>query len=262
MPHAVNILELEGLVKTYETGHRALDNLTLRIPQASIFGFIGLNGAGKTTTIRIVAGLCGPDRGTVRLFGREMTATDSSYKAEIGFVLDEPLYFDWMSAGDYLRFVGTMEGLSAGESGKRAAELLEFFDLAPKGDDPIGTFSTGMKKKVSLAAAIIHSPRLIVLDEPLEGIDALAARTIKDTLTLMAGRGTTIFITSHVLDTVEKFCTHVAIVHQGRILLQCRTNEIRRKAKGQLENETYASLEELFVEMVSGKATKKHLSYL
>ncbi len=258
----MNILQLDGLVKTYETGHRALDHLTFAVPEGSIFGFIGLNGAGKTTTIRILAGLSKPDEGVVQVFGEDLMHGGSSYKRSVGFVLDEPLYFEWMSAGDYVRFVGIMYGLSDAESESRTKELLEFFDLTSKADDPIGTFSTGMKKKISLAAAIIHKPRLIVLDEPLEGIDALAARSIKDTLTLMAGRGSTIFITSHVLDTVEKFCTDVAIVHHGHIILQCRTSEIRKKAREALKNDTVDSLEELFVELVGDKAKTKHLSYL
>src|SRR5262249_13839478 len=157
---------------------------------------------------------------------------DSSYKREIGFVLDEPLYFEWMSAQEYLRFVGTMFELPPVDIELRVKELLDFFDLADKTDSPIETFSTGMKKKVSLAAAIIHKPRLIVLDEPLEGVDAVAASAIKESLALMASRGATVLITSHVLDTIERFCTEVAVIHLGKILFQCKTAEIRSKAVG------------------------------
>jgi ABC-2 type transport system ATP-binding protein len=119
-----------------------------------------------------------------------------------------------------------------------------------------------MKKKVSLAAAIIHKPELIILDEPLEGIDALAANAIKESLTLMAAKGTTVFITSHVLDTVERFCTEVAIIHQGKTLVQCKTGDIRTLAKGTLANATYQSLEELFVDLLSERTGKKHLTWL
>ncbi len=262
MHEALNILEIEGLKKMYEGGHTALDGLSLSVRKGTIFGFLGLNGAGKTTTIRILAGLNSRNAGTIRVFGKEITEHDYDHKQRIGFVLDDPLYFEWMSAGEYLKFVGTMYDLSVADIEQRVHELLDFFDLAPKGDDPIEAFSTGMKKKVSLAAAIIHKPELIVLDEPLEGIDALAASSIKESLKMMAEGGTTIFITSHVLDTVEKLCDEIAIVHEGKVLLQCLTSEIRMKAKGALGNATYASLEELFVDLVSDKAKKKHLSWL
>ncbi len=256
------ILEFNNVVKRYENGVCALNGLTMGVPAGSIFGFIGLNGAGKTTTIRVLAGLSKKDAGRIALFGKQMEEHDISHKREIGFVLDEPLYFDWMSVREYLTFVGTMYDLPPGEPARRTAELLAFFDLEEKSDTPIGSFSTGMKKKVSLAAAIIHKPKLIVLDEPLEGIDAVAASSIKESLGLMASKGTTILITSHVLDTVEKFCTDVAIINKGTIVLQCKTAEIRTQARGALTDQTFESLEELFVELVSEKQHKKHLSWL
>ena len=262
MYEPVNILEFSNVVKTYESGVRALDGMTMSLPAGSIFGFIGLNGAGKTSAIRILAGLTGKDSGGVQLFGKEIGMHDNSYKREVGFVLDEPLYFDWMPANEYLRFVGAMEGIAPDEALKRSGELLEFFDLGDKGDDPIKTYSTGMKKKISLAAAIIHNPKLIVLDEPLEGIDALASSSIKESLALMASKGTTILITSHVLDTVDKFCTELAIIHRGKIVLQCKTEEIRTKARNEIMDSAYASLEELFVDLVSDKVKKRHLSWL
>jgi ABC-2 type transport system ATP-binding protein len=257
----MNILEFENVVKIYDNGVHALDGLSFNVIFGSIFGFIGLNGAGKTTSIRIIAGLSRQDTGNVRLFGKEIKDHDSSYKRDIGFVLDEPLYFEWMSAQEYLKFVGIMYGLPDNTAARRTDELLEFFDLSSKQGEPVGTFSTGMKKKVSLAAAVIHKPKLIILDEPLEGIDALAASAIKESLKLMSASGTTILITSHVLDTIEKFCSDIAIIDKGKMLLQCKTDEIRIKAKGELMNSTYASLEELFVDLVSDKVKKKHLSW-
>lgn len=258
----VNVIDIDSLVKVYETGHRAVDNLSLRVREGSVFGFIGLNGAGKTTTIRILAGLLAKGSGSVRVFGKEIAERTNEYKRDIGFVLDEPLFFDWMSPKEYLRFVGAMYNLQPRDTVSRTTELLEFFDLALRQNDPIGILSTGMKKKVSLAAAIIHKPKLIILDEPLEGIDALAASSIKETLSMMASKGSTVLITSHVLDTVEKFCTEVAIIHEGRILLQCAMDEVRKKTRGKMKNETFASLEELFVELVSDRVRKKRLSYV
>jgi ABC-2 type transport system ATP-binding protein len=258
----VAILEFQHIIKEYDTGVRALDDLSLSVPAGSIFGFIGLNGAGKTSTIRILAGLLEKTSGELYLFGKPLKQHDESYKQKIGFVLDEPLYFDWMTIREYLRFVGAMFDLSPHDIEHRVSELLDFFDLRDKDESPIETFSTGMKKKVSLAAAIIHKPEMIVLDEPLEGIDAVAASSIKETLGLMASRGATILITSHVLDTVERFCTDIAIIHQGKVLLQCKTSEIRSRVKGALTNQTYQSLEELFVDLVSDKVRKKHLSWI
>jgi ABC-2 type transport system ATP-binding protein len=258
----MNILEYTNVVKTYDTGVRALNGLTLTVPKGVMFGFIGLNGAGKTTSIRILAGLSKKDEGSITLFGKELEEHDYTYKREIGFVLDQPLYFDWMTARQYLEFVGTLYALTAEEIRQRSDELLEFFDLQSKEEDPIKFYSTGMKKKISLAAAIIHDPQLIVLDEPLEGIDALAGNAIKETLMLMVKRGTTIFITSHVLDTVERLCQEIAIIHRGEILLQCPTDEIRTRMKNTTTNQTYQSLEELFVDYVSEETRKKHLSFL
>ena len=263
MQQPMNIVEFVEVSKVYDNGVRALDGLTMKVPAGSIFGFIGRNGAGKTSSIRIIAGLLPKDSGTLRLFGKEIDMREKDYKREIGFVLDEAMYFDWMSAKEYLNFAGVMYGLTPGVATRRALELLEFFDLPQHDVSPIQTYSTGMKKKVSLAAAVIHNPRLVILDEPLEGVDALAASSIKESLAIMASKGTTILITSHVLDTVEKFCTEVAIIHEGKVLLQCGTDEIRSRAKGALADATYASLEELFVDLVSDKVKqKKHLSWL
>jgi ABC-2 type transport system ATP-binding protein len=255
------VISLDDVVKTFGTGHRAVDDISLRVPSGSIFGFIGLNGAGKTTTIRMISGLEHPDGGSIHLFGKPLDPADPDMRRKVGYVLDEPMYFDWMSAGEYLQFVGAMEGLDGETVEARTGELLQFFDLEAKGDERIESFSTGMKKKVSLAAAVIHTPELVILDEPLEGIDALAQNAIKETLAMMAARGTTIFITSHVLDTVERLCTDIAIIHRGRIVLECRTDEIRSRVKGALPHETYDSLEELFVDTVAGSAAKKQLSF-
>jgi ABC-2 type transport system ATP-binding protein len=257
-----DILRIEGLVKVFENGHRAVDGLSLRVRRGSIFGFIGLNGAGKTTTIRIIAGLLSRDEGTIELFGKAFDPTDTSVKAAMGFVLDRALYFEWMEGERYLQFVGEMYGLHPDVAASRASELLGFFDMTDKRNETIGTYSTGTKKKISLAAALIHTPRFIVLDEPLEGIDALAASSIKETLTMAAARGTTILITSHVLDTVERFCTDLAIIHAGKTVLQCRTEEIHARAGGAIAGHGAGSLEDLFLELVSDRTRQKHLTFL
>ena len=262
MSDRIAALELTDLGKTYDTGHAPLDGVTFRIEAGSIAGFIGLNGAGKTTTIRIIAGLLRPDRGSVRVFGHDVHPGGTAHLRDSGYVLDEPMYFDWMTPPDYLRFVGTLHGLPAVERERRSAELLDFFDLSPRSHDPIAVFSTGMKKKVSLAAAMIHRPRLLVLDEPLEGIDALAASAIKETLMSMARQGTAVLITSHVLDTIERLCTEILMLHGGTIVMRGETHVLRAKALEDLPPGADPSLEGLFVRTVAGTGSRRPLSYL
>jgi ABC-2 type transport system ATP-binding protein len=258
----VNILEIDGLTKAYPGGQPVLRGVSLSVAEGSVTGFIGLNGAGKTTTIRIIAGLLSADAGTVRVFGHNVHPADPEYKRSLGFVLDEPLYFDWMEPDEYLRFVGLMYGLNTRDAGHRADELLDFFDLADKRGELIGTLSTGMKKKISLGAAVIHRPRMLILDEPFEGIDALAATAVKDALMMMVERGMTVMITSHVLATIEKLCTHIAVIHHGKIILQGRTAEVKRDTLNRSQRDAQEqSLEELFIDLVSQRSRKKPLSY-
>lgn len=256
------LIGITGLSKSFESGDPVLDHLDLSVERGSIYGFLGLNGAGKTTTIRILAGLMRPDAGTVTLFGAPWTGTDPAVKARLGFVLDEPLYFDWLSGREYLEWNGRMYGLSPEESHSRADELLSFLDLPAEGTQHIRTFSTGMKKKLSLAAAIIHSPPLLILDEPFEGIDPLAARDISETLTLLASRGSTILITSHILDTIERLCSHIGILHGGTMLLQCRMDEYRNHAEQMLRHSQTQSLNDLFVALVGERRKKVPPSYV
>lgn len=258
----MNAIEFNGVSVTFKTGHRALENLTFRVPAGTIFGFLGVNGAGKTTTIRTLAGLRRPDSGSVRLFGTAISPGDTRHLLSVGFVLDEPMYFDWMTPAEYWRFAGGMYRLEERTVGSRIGELLEFLDLAGKKDDLIATLSTGMKKKVSLGAALIHRPRLIVLDEPLEGIDALAANAIKSALTLASRQGTTVFMTSHVLDTVERFCTDVAVLHQGAIALQCRTSEVADVELPASPGRRFASLEDLFLAIATPAGAGRSLGFL
>jgi ABC-2 type transport system ATP-binding protein len=262
MDERTAVIDLSGLSKSFDAGSPVLDGLDMRIHSGSIFGFLGLNGAGKTTTIRMIAGLLKPDKGEVRLFGSPWSGSDPSIKARMGFVLDEPLYFDWLSAREYLEWNGRMYGLSAAQSSERTAELMEFLDLPLTQAQPIKTFSTGMKKKTSLAAAIVHKPSLLILDEPFEGIDPLAARDIRDTLLLLASKGSTVLITSHILDTIEKLCSHIGILHNGKILVECRMDEYRARAEQILRHSDTQSLMDLFVELVGDRKRKTPPSYV
>ena len=258
----MNAIELSGVSLTFPTGHRALSGLTLRVRAGSIFGFLGVNGAGKTTTIRTVAGLLRPDSGSVSLFGKEIVPGETEHLRSVGFVLDEPMYFEWMTPVEYWTFVAGMQRLEPSSARGRIEELLDFLDLSEKKDDAIATLSTGMRKKVSLGAALIHRPELVILDEPLEGIDALAASAIKSALTLAARQGTTVFITSHVLDTVERFCTEIAILHEGALAFQCSTGEIATVALPSHPGRRFESLEALFLAITSPGQAGRSLGFL
>lgn len=255
-----SVIEFVNLRKAYGEGPPVLDGLSLDVGAGRIFGFIGLNGAGKTTTIRILAGLARADGGEVRLFGGRAVPGDDAARARVGYVLDEPMYFEWMDAGEYLRFVAGMHGLPGEEAESRIDEILRVLDLAGAGGLPISAFSTGMKKKVSLAAAVIHGPGLLVLDEPFDGLDAVVAHSIKGILRQMADGGATVFVTSHAMETVERLCDEVAVLHRGRIAMRCDTKDVRAKAVEVLGSST--SLEELFVGIVSGSPAKNRLSWL
>jgi ABC-2 type transport system ATP-binding protein len=257
-----NILELKGITKVFGGEIIALDGISLGVPEGSIFGFVGLNGAGKTTTIRIIAGMLRATSGEMSFLGKPYTAHDRAAKRQFGFVLDEPLYFEWMTAREYLRFAAVMYELCMREAVSRTNDLLEFLDLTARADDPIATYSTGMRKKVSLAASIIHKPRVVILDEPLEGIDALTSSAIKKALRHIAHSGSTIIITSHNLDTLERLCDHIGIIHQGRVLLQCTVTDLLERTKSLSGEEFTESLEDVFLRIVSAPKTVHLPSWL
>ena len=253
---------LEHVSKTYEGGHQALNEISLRVRQGSIMGFVGLNGAGKSTTIRLLAGLEHADEGTVSILGHPALYRPPAIARRIGFVLDEPFYFDWLSAREYCTWAGRMYGLAEEESRRRTGELMEILGLPTDDTKLIGAFSTGMKKKVSIAAALVHAPSLLILDEPLEAVDAVAARTIKDILSELASHGTTVFITSHALDTVERFCTDVCIIHQGKALVQSPMTDLPAAVRGVLGRDAGSTLEEMFVALVAQGSRRRQLSYV
>ncbi len=251
-----NVLELKGVTKVFGGGEIvALDQISLSVPEGSLFGFVGLNGAGKTTTIRIIAGMTSMSSGEMFLLGKPFRAHERAAKRQFGFVLDEPLYFDWMTAREYLRFAAVMYELTMREAVSRTDDLLDFLDLSARADDPIATYSTGMRKKVSLASAIIHKPKLVILDEPLEGIDALTSSAIKKALRHIARTGSTVLITSHNLDTLERLCDHIGIIHQGKVLLQCTMQELLERARSLPGEGPAGSLEEIFLKLVSAPET-------
>jgi ABC-2 type transport system ATP-binding protein len=238
----------------------AVDNVNLRVEAGQFFGFLGPNGAGKSTTIKMLTGLLAPTSGSIRILGGDLQANSAEIKRQIGVVPEGLALFGRLTADEYLQFVGRMYGLDRATTISRTRELLEFMQLAGEQKKLITDFSHGMQKKLALAAAVIHGPKVLFLDEPFEGVDAVAAGTLKAMLLRMISRGVTIFLTSHVLEIVERLCTHIAIIHRGRLVAQGSLDELRagaaRIAQAGIQegaaspSEEKRSLEQIFLEIV------------
>ena len=238
----------------------AVDNVNLRVEAGQFFGFLGPNGAGKSTTIKMLTGLLAPTSGSIRILGQDLQANSADIKRQIGVVPEGMALFGRLTAEEYLRFVGRMYGLDRATTLNRTRDLLEFMQLAGEQKKLIADFSHGMQKKLALAAAVIHGPKVLFLDEPFEGVDAVAAGTLKAMLLRMIARGATIFLTSHVLEIVERLCTHIAIIHRGQLVAQGSLDELRagtwRIGQAGIQEgvvslgEEKRSLEQIFLEIV------------
>jgi ABC-2 type transport system ATP-binding protein len=226
----------------------AVDSVDLRVNAGQFFGFLGPNGAGKSTTIKMLTGLLAPTSGRMELLGLDFQRNPIDVKRQIGVVPEGMGLFERLTGSEYLHFVGRMYGLDGPTTEKRTTELLEFMQLADREKTLIADYSHGMQKKLALAAAVIHGPRILFLDEPFEGVDALAAGALKSLLGRMTERGVTIFLTSHVLEIVERLCSHVAIIHQGRLVAQGSLEELRAGIPGVEEEKK--TLEEIFLSIV------------
>jgi ABC-2 type transport system ATP-binding protein len=205
----------------------AVDNVNLTVEAGQFFGFLGPNGAGKSTTIKMLTGLLAPSSGTIRILGQDLTRNSAELKQQIGVVPEGMALFGRLTASEYLRFVGRMYGLDKATTLQRTEELLGFMNLADEQKKLVTDFSHGMQKKLALAAAVIHNPKILFLDEPFEGVDAIASGTLKSMLQRMIARGATIFLTSHVLEIVERLCTHIGIIHRGQLVAQGSIEELR-----------------------------------
>jgi ABC-2 type transport system ATP-binding protein len=226
-------------------GAFAVDGLDLDVPAGALFGFLGPNGAGKSTTINILTGLLAPTAGEARVLGHDVVREPLEVKRRIGVVPDGFALFERLSGEEQLEFVGRMYGLGAAEAARRARDLLEALELGGDGRKLVAGYSHGMRKKLALGCALIHNPRVLFLDEPFEGVDAVAAKGIRDLLVRLAGRGhTTVFLTSHVLEIVERLCTHAAVIDRGRLRAHGRLEDLRRGPDG-----APRSLEALFLEL-------------
>ncbi len=243
-PQTAAAIEVSELRKVY--GDKpAVDGLTLRVERGRFFGFLGPNGAGKTTTIRMLMGLAPPTSGSIEILGHRMPGDHLAIKSKIGLVPDDTLLFDHLTGSEFVEFVGRMYGLGRDVSRHRTVELMKLFELDGAGRKLIGEYSKGMKKRVAMAAALIHRPELYLLDEPFEGVDAVGARLMKDILLDQVAQGATIFLTSHVLEVVERLCDRVAIINQGKLVVEGSMHELRSGSE---------TLEDIFVRVVGGPA--------
>jgi ABC-2 type transport system ATP-binding protein len=247
-------IALRDLTRRFGT-FTAVDHINLNVAPGQFFGFLGPNGAGKSTTIKMLTGLLAPTSGSIEILGIDFAAHPLDVKRQIGVVPEGLALFGRLTASEYLRFVGRMYGLDRDITNRRTEELLDFMNLANEPKKLVTDFSHGMQKKLALAAAVIHGPKVLFLDEPFEGVDAIAAGALKTMLQRMIDRGATIFLTSHVLEIVERLCSHVAIIHQGRIVANGSLDELRAgiALAGDNANEKL-TLEEIFLRVIGGSA--------
>jgi len=253
----------------------AVQDVNLSVAPGQFFGFLGPNGAGKSTTIKMLTGLLAPSSGSIQLLGLDLAKNPVEVKRQIGVVPEGMALFGRLTGAEYLNFVGRMYGLDRETAGKRTAELLEFMQLAEQPKTLVTDYSHGMQKKLALAAAVIHGPRILFLDEPFEGVDAIASGTLKAMLQRMIARGATIFLTSHVLEIVERLCSHLAIIHKGRLVAQGSLEELRAGVEAQAAAAMAGAspavsapgekltLEEIFLRIVGGtRHADQELSWL
>jgi ABC-2 type transport system ATP-binding protein len=245
-------IAVHDLRKVYGT-KAAVDGLDLEVPRGCFFGFLGPNGAGKTTTIKMLMGLAPPTSGSIELLGLPMPEQALAVKGRIGLVPDETLLFDHLTGLEFTEFVGRLYGLDRSVARERSRELLALFELDGEPGKLIGDYSKGMRKRVAMAAALIHRPELFLLDEPFEGVDAVGARLMKDILLDQVRRGATMFLTSHVLEVVERLCDRVAIIHDGRLVTSGTMAELRTGSE---------TLEDVFVRVVGAGHPAETLDWL
>jgi ABC-2 type transport system ATP-binding protein len=233
----------------------AVDGVNLRVARGAFFGFLGPNGAGKSTTIKMLTGLLAPTSGRALVAGRDIMAEPSEVKRRIGVVPEDLNLFERLTGAEMLSFTGRMYGLAPADIDERSRELLGLMGLDGEPGKLIFEYSHGMKKKLSLACALIHRPEILFLDEPFEGVDAVASRTLKELLLRLTERGLTVFLTSHVLEIVERLCTDIAVINRGRLVAAGPLEELRRGVTpaGEGHEGSTLSLEDYFIQLVGGE---------
>ncbi|MGD0807954.1 MAG: ABC transporter ATP-binding protein [Anaerolineales bacterium] len=239
------LIETKNLVKQFGD-KAAVNNISFDVRGGEVFGFLGPNGAGKTTTIKMIVGLLQPTSGDVKVAGYDVQTQPMQAKAVSGYVPDTPNLYMKLSAREFLRFVGDLYEMKRGKAEERIDELLRLFDLTDVRDDLIDSYSHGMKQKTALAAALIHDPKVLVLDEPTVGLDPKSARLIKDILRQLADRGAAVFLSTHILEIAERMCDRIGIIDHGNLVAVGTMDELRSMGK------SGSSLEDIFLALTGG----------
>ncbi|RUT34838.1 ABC transporter ATP-binding protein [Arsenicitalea aurantiaca] len=240
-------LEITGLAKAY--GRPVVKDVSICLMPGEFYALLGPNGAGKTTILRMVAGLVAPDAGRIAICGHDTATDPMGAKAVTAWVSDEPMVYDRLTPREYLHFVAGLWRVPTELAARRATELLDWLALAPFADERCGGFSKGMLQKVALAGALVHDPRLIILDEPLTGLDAGSARQVKDVLAEKTRSGVTIIMTTHILEVAERMAGRIGVLSGGRLVAEGTLAELRARA-----GRTEQTLEDIFLELVAPQA--------
>jgi ABC-2 type transport system ATP-binding protein len=235
-------VEARGLLKRFGA-FTAVDGLDMTIPRGAFYAFLGPNGAGKSTTISLMTGTYAPDGGALKILGRDVLTEPLAVKSHVGVVPEELSLFERLTGRQYLVFSGRMHGLSGDEASARAEELLTLTELSAKGDNLVAEYSKGMRRRLAIAAALIHAPELVLLDEPFEGIDVLAAGVIRELLSELSRRGVTLLLTTHVLEIAERLATHAGIIRAGKVVDEGPVKELTARHECK-------SLEEVFGKLI------------
>jgi ABC-2 type transport system ATP-binding protein len=253
VPRPAFALEIHGLVKRFD--RPAVDGLELSVRAGEFYALLGPNGAGKTTTLRMIAGLLRPDAGTIRVMGVDALANAVAAKRLMAWISDEPMIYDRLTPREYLEFVAGLWAVAPSLAEPRARELLDWLDLAPHANERCEGFSKGMRQKVALGGALIHEPQLIILDEPLTGLDAGSARQVKSVLRERVRAGGTIIMTTHILEVAERMADRIGVIARGKLIAEGTLEELRRKVGTKTGTHAGvsegASLEDTFLALVA-----------
>ncbi|MGX9217739.1 ABC transporter ATP-binding protein [Massilia varians] len=235
-------LRTSGLSKSF--GRPAVDGLDLEVRRGELYALLGPNGAGKTTTLRMVTGLVAPDAGRIEVLGIDLAQAPLDAKRRMAYLPDDPMLYGKLKPTEYLEFVAGLWGVEARAAEPRARELLDWLDLSPHAHELTEGFSRGMKQKLALAGALIHEPELLILDEPLTGLDAAAARQVKDLLLSHVAKGGTVILTTHILEVAERLAQRIGIIREGRLIAEGTLAELRERTSG-------GSLEDVFLQLTA-----------
>jgi ABC-2 type transport system ATP-binding protein len=248
------MIELKSLTKNYGS-FTAVDSIDLTVPDGELFGFLGPNGAGKTTTLRMIAGILQPTSGTIHLAGIDLDKDPLAAKSKLGFIPDRPFIYEKLTGVEFLRFVAGLYGQDGVKVEHRGRELMALFDLEDWADELVESYSHGMRQKLIISSAFIHRPQVIVVDEPMVGLDPKATRILKDLFREYVRRGNTIMMSTHTLEVAENLCDRIAIIQSGRIRAVGTIAELRAEAMG-------SGLEEIFLKLTGERAARDAMEVL